>query len=210
MIKRLAFWVLLVLVVSCNQKPEDLPFFNSADFKPEWIAHSDSDYSKIHKIRPFTFKNQSGALVTEKTFKGKIYVADFFFTTCPGICPAMTKNMLSLQEQFISDPDIMLLSHTVTPWIDTVQQLQRYAEEYKVVQEKWHLVTGEKEDIYDLARTSYFAEKEIGLQLGSDDFLHTENFLLIDKKLRIRGIYNGTIESDINRLVEDVRILKKE
>jgi len=197
----------MLLLDSCKQDKITMPYYNSAEFRPEWITHDDLKIREIHTIDTFTFRDQSNNLISNKDFDGKIYISNFFFTTCPGICPQMTANMAILQDAYKDDNRIKLISHTVTPWIDTVQQLKRYAKEYDVIPDKWHLVTGDKETIYDLARNSYFAEKEIGLQLSSDDFLHTENFILVDTKRHIRGIYNGTISSEIDRLTDDISIL---
>jgi len=196
-----------LLLLSCNQKPKTLPFFNSAEFSPEWISDDDAKFDAIHKIADFSFIDQNNQKVTNANFDGRLYVANFFFTTCPGICPQMTNNMAKLQDHYMDDDRIKFLSHSVTPWMDTVKQLRRYAKANGVVSKKWHLVTGDKEVIYNIARQSYFAEKQIGLQLDSDDFLHTENFLLVDHERRIRGIYNGTIDSEMERLMEDIDIL---
>jgi len=195
---------------SCQESNSQLPFFNSADFKPEWIPTNSDKYNSIHKIDEFSFVDQEGRTITNQDFDGKIYVADFFFTTCPGICPQMTDNMKILQEKYKHDDKFKLISHSVTPWLDTVAQLKRYADLYEVDPSKWHLVTGPTDAIYNLARQSYFAEKEIGLQLTEDDFLHTENFLLIDPKRRIRGIYNGTVSDEIDRIEHDIKILQEE
>ena len=199
----------ILTLMSCGTEPEGLPFFNSAEFEPEWISPSQSQFTRIHRIAPFEFMDQEGRVVTNSDFDGRIYIADFFFTTCPSICPQMTDNMVELQEEFKEDTLIKFISHTVMPWIDTIDQLKRYAIEKGVDSQKWHLVTGEQEALYSLARESYFAEKEIGLIKGTDDFLHTENFILVDFKRRIRGIYNGTKTQDMKRLKEDVLILKK-
>lgn len=209
--KILAYYVIccvaIIVVISCSQKPGILPYYNTADFSPEWISDGDAKYNSIHKIAEFSFIDQNNQKVTNANFDGRVYVADFFFTTCPGICPQMTNNMAKLQDNYIDDDRIKFLSHSVTPWMDTVKQLKRYAIANGVVSKKWHLVTGDKEAIYNLARQSYFAEKQIGLQLDSEDFLHTENFLLVDSQRRIRGIYNGTIDSEMIRLKEDIDIL---
>jgi len=209
--KILAYYVIccvaIIVVISCSQKPGILPYYNTADFSPEWISDGDAKYNSIHKIAEFSFIDQNNQKVTNANFDGRVYVADFFFTTCPGICPQMTYNMAKLQANYIDDDRIKFLSHSVTPWMDTVKQLKRYAIANGVVSKKWHLVTGDKEAIYNLARQSYFAEKQIGLQLDSEDFLHTENFLLVDSQRRIRGIYNGTIDSEMIRLKEDIDIL---
>ena len=151
--------------------------------------------------------NQNGETVTEKTFENKIYVADFFFTTCPSICPIMTKNMAEVQASILNDPEVMLLSHTVTPEIDSVTQLRAYANQKGIVDRKWQLVTGDKKQIYELARKSYLAVKEDG-DGGPNDMIHTENFMLIDKEKRIRGFYDGTKKEEIERLLDDIKILK--
>ncbi|MCP4438387.1 MAG: SCO family protein [Aureispira sp.] len=187
-----------------------LPFFNTADFTPEWLAPTDITYQKLHTIGQFEFTNQNGKAVNNQTFEGKIYVADFFFTICPGICPKLTKNMWKVQEAFQTDDDVLLLSHTVAPWMDSVAQLRNYATHQDVQDDKWHLVTGKKESIYRMARQSYFADKDIGMQQDSTSFLHTENLILIDYNGHIRGVYNGTLGVDVNRLIEDIHTLKLE
>lgn len=195
------------LLTSCKSDTAIMPYYNTAEFTPEWLSDDELKVREIHTIGSFSFRDQNNRVITNKDFEGKIYIANFFFTTCPGICPQMTANMALLQEAYKDDDRIKLISHTVTPWIDTVEQLQRYAQEYDVIPDKWYLVTGDKEDIYNLARNSYFVEKEIGLQLSSDDFLHTENFILIDEKQHIRGIYNGTILSELERIKADITTL---
>ena len=210
------FFLFLVIgilwITACHEKAENnsLPFFNHPDFTPEWIDSDSQEFDQIHRIADFEFVNQNGEKVNQQTFAGKIYVADFFFTSCPGICPKLTKRMQSLQEAFKDDDDLLLLSHTVTPWMDSIPRLRHYANVNKVLDDKWHLVTGDKEQIYTLARKSYFADEDIGFQKTSDDFLHTENFILIDKNRRIRGVYNGTQELEVKRLIEDIHVLKLE
>ncbi|GAA4890481.1 SCO family protein [Flaviramulus aquimarinus] len=164
---------------------------------------------KYHKIADFSLTNQNGKIVTQNDYKDKIYVADFFFTTCQTICPIMTNHMVDIQKAIINDDDIMLLSHSVTPEIDTVAQLKRYAKIKGVNDSKWNLVTGDKKQIYQLARKSYLAVKDNG-NGGPFDMVHTENFMLIDKKRQIRGFYDGTNPEDINRLLNDITILKEE
>lgn len=206
----LYFFLSVLILIGCKETMTTLPFFNSAEMTPEWIDKTDSRYKDIHTIRPFTFTNQNNEVVTNETFDDHIYVTDFFFTTCPSICPKMTESMLVLQEEFKNNPEILLLSHSVTPWMDTVEQLKRYANDKGVDDSKWHLVTGEMEEIYNIARKSYFADGKIGMQISDDEFLHTENFILVDKSRRIRGIYNGTMDLDITRLIEDLDILCNE
>ncbi len=164
---------------------------------------------KYHKIADFSLINQNGELVTQDTYKDKIYVADFFFTTCQTICPIMTDHMYQIQKEILSDDEVMLLSHSVTPKIDSVAQLKKYALEKGVIDRKWNLVTGDKKQIYELARKSYLAVKTDGN--GDEyDMIHTENFMLIDKRRQIRGFYDGTNPEDIQRLLQDIAILKKE
>ncbi|RIV73268.1 SCO family protein [Flagellimonas aequoris] len=162
---------------------------------------------KYHTIADFALVNQNGDTITQDNYKGKIYVADFFFTTCPTICPIMTKNMGEIQAAILDDPNIMLLSHSVTPVIDSVPQLKKYALEKGVVDSKWNLVTGDKKQIYELARKSYLAVKTDG-DGGPYDMIHTENFILVDKEKRIRGFYDGTNREEINKLLGDIKILE--
>ncbi|WP_299600952.1 SCO family protein [uncultured Aquimarina sp.] len=211
---KLFFTIILVVltVFSCNTDSEkqSLPFFNSAVFTPEWIAVGSPEYTRIHKIAPFKLTNQDGDIITNETYNGKIYVADFFFATCPGICPKLEKNMSVLQEKYLHDDSIKLLSHTVMPTRDSVEVLKDYAIKNDIVSGKWNLVTGDKEMIYDLARTSYFADEDFVKTKDENAFIHTENFILVDPKGRIRGVYNGTISLEIKRLIRHIEMLKKE
>lgn len=187
-----------------------LPFYKEATFTPHWLQADGEEADIIHSIPNFSLVNQLGQEITEKTFEDKIYIADFFFTTCPGICPKMTANMMVLQDEFINDNDILLLSHSVTPETDSVSTLKRYAETKGVNNEKWHLVTGDRKQIYDLGRQAYFAEEDLGVDKTEDDFLHTENFILIDKNRHIRGIYNGLNKTAVQQLIADVKTLQNE
>lgn len=212
--KNCSIALLIICLVACKQKEpnksrvETLPYYNEATFTPHWISVDDYNLDTFHKISPFSLVNQDGQNVTEKTFEDKIYVADFFFTSCPGICPKMTANMNILQEEFLKDDDVLLLSHSVTPVKDSVSILKRYAESKGVVSNKWHLVTGSQQEIYELGRKDYFVEEDLGIKKGVDDFLHTENFVLIDKNRHIRGIYNGLNKTAINQLIADIETLK--
>jgi protein SCO1/2 len=187
-----------------------LPFFNQPDWTPEWINQTDSAYKNIHTIPSFSFLNQNGKVVDENIVAGKIYVANFFFTKCRNICPKMTNNMHLLQEAFKNDTSILLLSHSVTPETDDVNVLNKYAIENKVDAAKWHLLTGDKKAIYGLAKQQYFAGDTVGYYQSGNEFLHTENFILVDQHRRIRGVYNGTLPIEINRIKEDIAILKSE
>lgn len=193
-----------------NGRVETLPFYNEATFTPRWISANDASLDTFHRISPFNLINQEGDTITEKNFEDKIYVVDFFFTICPGICPKMTANMTELQEEFLADDDVLLLSHSVTPEMDSVSVLKEYAEEKGIVSNKWHLVTGSQQEIYKLGRKDYFVEEDLGLQKEEDEFLHTENFVLIDKNRHIRGIYNGLNKTSIRQLITDIKTLKKE
>ena len=212
------FLLLLILVaISCKNNKEEtvssrvanLPYYNEASFTPKWIATKSDVLKLFHKIPNFSFTNQDGKNITHKTFEDKIYVTDFFFTTCPGICPRMTKNMDIIQQEFIKDSSVLLLSHSVTPTIDSVAQLKKYAID-KNIDKNWHLVTGDKKEIYNLGRQAYFVEEDLGTPKGIDDFLHTENFVLVDKNKHIRGIYNGLNRNAVQQLIADIKTLQKE
>ena len=186
-----------------------LPIFQPAQVNEELVDSTIQHVKKYHTIADFSLINQNGKTVTQDTYNNKIYIADFFFTTCQTICPIMTDHMVILQNQLKLDPDVMLLSHTVTPEIDSVAQLKKYALNKGVLDSKWNLVTGDKKEIYQLARKSYLAVKSYG-DGGEYDMIHTENFILVDQKKRIRGYYDGTLEEDIESLLNDIDILKKE
>lgn len=198
-----------VLIAYFLQKDKALPIYNPSDINPSLVDESVQNVKENHKIRSFSLINQLGDSISEKNFENKIYVADFFFTRCMGICPKMTKQMDRAAKEFKEDNEIMFLSHSVTPIADSVPVLAEYAELYGANPEQWMLVTGDKKEIYDLARKSYFAVTTEGTG-DSTDFIHTENFVLIDKNKRIRGFYDGTSSEDVDRLIEDIRILQKE
>jgi protein SCO1/2 len=187
---------------------EILPIYQPAEVNEKLVDSSIIHVAKYHKISDFKLTNQNGKEITQANYKDKIYIADFFFTTCQDICPVMTKSMYKLQEELKSDNEILLLSHTVIPEIDTVEQLKQYAIENKVDDSKWNLVTGDKKQIYELARKSYLAVEDS--EFNKFDMIHTENFILIDKKKQIRGFYDGTNEKEIEQLLSDIQILKKE
>ena len=187
-----------------------LPVYQPAMIDPKLVDESIQFVKKYHTIAPFTMTNQNGQTITEKDYENKVYVADFFFTTCPSICPIMTKNMFSLQEKLKTKyPEVKLLSYSVTPEIDTVEQLKRYAVENKVDDKIWNLVTGDKKEIYNLARKSYLVVQNDG-NGGPHDMIHTENFVLIDKENRIRGYYDGTDINEMDRLITEIGMLKND
>ncbi len=198
------------IIVEETSRVAYLPYYNEASFTPNWLVPNSIEEQQFHKIPDFKLVNQLGDTITQKSFDNKIYIADFFFTSCPGICLKMTGNMSKLQEEFIDDSEIVLLSHSVTPSIDSVAVLKTYAEKNSIIDTKWHLVTGDKMEIYELGRKHYFVENDLGITKDINDFLHTENFLLIDKNKHIRGIYNGLNRASIAQLITDVKTLQKE
>ena len=212
---KIVFLLIVFCLISCDVEHKkklrkSLPFFNSASFTPEWISENDAKYKDIHTISNFSFVNQYGNKITNETYKDKIYIADFFFTSCPGICPRLATNMRKLQEVYKYDTEVLLLSHSVTPEQDSIPVLKAYAAENKVNVKKWNLVTGERKAIYDLARKSYFADEDFVKTQDDNAFIHTENFVLIDKKGRIRGVYNGTLAIEVDRIIRHIKLLKKE
>ncbi len=197
----------VMTLAGCNQQAErKLPYYDSADFTPRWKMEADT----FHQIRSFNLTDQKGESFTEKAIAGKISVVDFFFTACPGICPKLAVSMAGLQKEFLDDDNIVLLSHSVMPDKDTPAVLQKYAAEKGVNFDKWKLLTGERDEIYDLGRKYYFVEEDEGLERDNDVFLHTENFVLIDSDRRIRGIYNGLDPSSMESLVADIKVLELE
>ena len=186
-----------------------LKVYNPVDVNPSLVHESIKHITKDHKIADFELTNQNGEIITNKNYENKIYIADFFFTRCTNICIAMAYNMNELQEFYKNDDDIMFLSHSVTPVMDSVPVLRKYATEKGVIDGKWNVTTGPKKHIYELARKSYMAVIEEG-DGGEDDFIHTEQFILIDKERRIRGFYDGTDKKDMEKLKTDMRLLKEE
>lgn len=200
--------VIMTIIYNILKVDRVLPIWQPANFKPKLVDSSIQHVKKYHTVADFSFVNQNGETITEKDYENKIYIADFFFTTCQSICPVMTKNMVYIQNELKNDTDVLLLSHSVTPEIDSVAQLKRYAIEKGVDDTKWNLVTGERKQIYDLARKSYLVVEDDGL--NDYGMIHTENFALIDKKRQIRGVYNGISQGGIDSLLVDLKILKKE
>lgn len=201
--------IIIVSIIYSILKPKEvLPTFQPAEVNTELVDSTLHYKKKYHTIADFSLINQNGETITQATYKDKIYVADFFFTTCQTICPIMTDHMVQIQKKLIDDSAVLLLSHTVQPEVDTVAQLKKYALEKGVNDKKWNLVTGEKEQIYNLARKSYLAAKDA--PYSAYELIHTENFILVDKKKRIRGFYDGTLAEDIDRLLYDIAVLKAE
>lgn len=201
--------IIILIFYNILNVDKPLPIYQPANVNSEMVDSTLLDIRKYHTIAGFSLINQNGNTITQDVYKDKIYIADFFFTTCQTICPIMTDHMVKIQSEILNDDEVLLLSYTVTPDIDSVEQLKRYAIEKGVVDKKWNLVTGDKKQIYDLARKSYMAVKTFG-NGDQFDMIHTENFMLIDKKRQIRGYYDGTKPEDIDRLLNDIKILKKE
>ena len=188
---------------------ENLPVYNPIDFNPELVDASLRKTESQHTVAAFELVNHNGKTITEKDYENKIYVTDFFFTRCPSICPIMSNNMEKLQQTFLEDKEVMFLSMSVTPIMDSIPILKKYAEKHGVVDSKWNIATGDKKHIYNLARKSYFAVVDQG-DGGLQDFIHTPNFILIDKEKRIRGVYDGTKDDEIERIIQDISLLQKE
>ena len=201
--------VTISLFYSALKPQKTLPIYNPADVNPELVDSTVQYKSKYHTIADFSFVNQNGDTITQKNYEGKIYVADFFFTTCGSICPKMTTNLADVQKAVLNNPKVMLLSHTVFPEVDSIPVLKAYAIKHGVVDSKWNLVTGDKKEIYTMARKSYLAVK-LGRPDQLYDMVHTENFVLVDKKRRVRGFYDGTNKDEIKRLLDDIDFLCKE
>ncbi len=202
--------IVIVTIIYNLYKPEpQLKVFQPNEFTKELVDSSLQRVRKFHRIADFALLNQYGDTITQKSFDDKIYITDFFFTTCQTICPIMTNHMEQIQQEFKDDKEVMLLSHSVTPEIDDVPVMYEYAKKHNAIKNKWHLVTGDKKEIYDLARKSYFTTKTDG-DGGKYDMIHTENFVLVDKEKRIRGIYDGTDPEEIEKAISDIKTLKKE
>lgn len=201
--------VIITIIYNILKPEERLPVFQPNMVNNELVDSTMQEVRKYHTIKDFKLYNQNGDTITQNFYNDKIYVADFFFTTCQTICPIMTNHMLEIQDKLKDDKEVLLLSHTVIPTHDSVPVLRKYADEKGVVDEKWNLVTGEKHEIYDLARKSYLAAKSTG-DGGAFDMIHTENFVLVDKQKRIRGFYDGTDPTAIKELMQDIQILKRE
>ena len=202
LVKLFAIVLIVLNLLSCNvfSNNEILPYYNSQDLTPNWNT------KKEHRITAFNLVDQNGKNFGSKLLNDKIYIANFFFTTCPGICPKMTKCFKVLQDSISLMNHVELVSFSVMPWIDTVNKLKKYGEENGVNPAKWHLLTGDKSIIYSLGRSSFFADNN--KLTDSTTFLHTDKMYLIDKNQQIRGVYNATNMDDITRVLTDIKALK--
>lgn len=197
---------ILVVVFFLSRKSSELPVYGPQDFNPELVDVSLQNMENHHTVADFKLTNQNGEVITQSDYDHKIYVTDFFFTRCPSICPIMSNNMEKLQQVFLNNDDVMFLSMSVTPEMDSVPVLRKYANDKGVIDSKWNITTGNKKHIYNLARKSYFAVVDQG-DGGLQDFIHTPNFILVDKTKQIRGVYDGTNNDEILRLIDDINIL---
>ncbi|MFN3785055.1 MAG: SCO family protein [Spirosomataceae bacterium] len=189
-----------------------LPYYNEPDFTPIFLENPSEVVHRIpHKIAGFTFFNQDSLIIDSTYIDGKIHVANFIFTSCGSICPTMTSHLKLVDTAFIDLSDeIVFLSFSVTPWLDTPTILKKYKEANSIQNPNWHFLTGSKTEIYELARKSYFAEEDIGFNKDSSEFLHTEHIILVDRNRRIRGIYNGTLRLEMEQLTSDIHHLLSE
>lgn len=202
----------LFFITGCTEKSTvKMPYYNTADFTPVFVDDTAEIAGKItHRLADFSFTDQHAATITQRNIEGKVHVANFFFTSCGSICPKMMANLKKISDAFRNNGQVQLLSYSATPWLDSVPRLKKYADRNGYTSPNWHLLTGKRSEIYQLARTSYFAEESIGFTKDSTQFLHTEHFLLIDRHKRIRGIYNGTLELEAQQLITDIGTLLTE
>lgn len=203
-----------VFLLCCNAPNRDtiaMPYYNTSEFEPIFIKDR-SKVSKIitHTIDNFSFLNQDSITITQSVIENKIHVANFIFTTCGSICPVMTSNFKIVGDSLKNEKEVVLLSYSVTPWIDQPHILKKYREKNGITNSNWHFLTGDRTSIYKLARKSYFAEENLGFSKDSSQFLHTEHIILVDKQKRIRGVYNGTLSLEMHHLIEDIRQLQSE
>ncbi len=205
----LCFLLFAIFLTGCRQASTtaELPYYNRPDFTPEWLNPGEAAGKSLHTIAPFSLTNQDRQIVTNHTVAGKIYVANFFFTSCGSICPRMMNGLRRVRDSL---PGLLVLSHSVMPERDSASRLNAYAKRMNIRDGNWHLLTGNKDSIYQLARRSYFADEEIGYNRTSTEFLHTENCVLIDGQGHIRGVYNATLELEMNKLIRHVRLLEQQ
>lgn len=200
--------IIITIIAQIMTPTRTLRIYQPAEVSVELVDTTLHYVKKYHSIADFSLINQNGKVVTQADYENKIYVADFFFTTCQTICPIMTDHMVKIQESLNDDRNVFLLSHTVTPEIDSVGQLKKYAVEKGVDDKRWNLVTGDRKEIYDLARKSYLVAKDNPYE--EFDLIHTENFVLVDDRRRIRGFYDGTDPDAIDELLQDIKVLEAE
>ena len=195
------------------KKEKELPVINPIDVHEEMVDPELLQIGYGHKIGSFSFTDQEGRRITDKDVRGKVYVAEYFFTTCKTICPIMNSQMQRVHKAYKDNANVKILSFTVDPKNDTVAQMKRYADLHHAEPEQWHFLTGSKEDLYSLARKSFFVLKPAAAENQGDvgsDFIHTNNFVLVDRDMRIRGYYDGTSQKEVDELIKDIDLLLKE
>ena len=195
------------------KEQKDLPIINPIDLQEEMVDPEMLRIGQGHTIGDFSFKNQDNKTINQNDIQEKVFVAEYFFTTCKSICPIMNEQMQRVQKSIKGNPNVKILSFTVDPETDTVAQMKRYANSHNVVKGQWHFLTGKKEDLYRLARKSFFVLKPAEAANQGDvgsDFIHTNNFVLVDQKKRIRGYYDGTSSKEVTQLISDIKILLEE
>lgn len=200
----------LSVAVWCVAGAKTLPYYDTPEFTPRWLSPHSAALDGFHRVPAFEFTNQTGRTVTRSDVDGRIYVASFFFSTCPGICPMIRTKLGKVQAAYATDDEVLILSHSIRPTTDTVDVLRDYAKRHRVIDGKWHLLTGDRDQIYSLARDTYFANEDLRETRSGGDFLHTENLLLIDARGHIRGVYNGLSSAAVGHLIEDIALLKQE
>ena len=196
---------MLSIFLGCFDKSEVLPYYKTPDFMPHFISNKEEAHEEInHTVADFKAFDQNNLIITHGHIEGKVHVANFMFTRCTSICPIMTNHLKIIEKAYFNHKEVSILSFSVTPWSDSIAVLKSFANSYGIKSKNWHFLSGKTEEIYELARKSYFAEKELGFTKDSTDFLHTEHVLLVDKTKRIRGIYNATLKLDMKQLKEDI------
>ncbi len=206
----LSMFAILSWGLAAAAETQTLPYYNSEDFTPHWLDAGAPELEGFHAIPDFSFVNQDGKTVSSDTYNNKVYVASFFFTTCPGICPTLTTKLSLIQKTFLDNDQVRIVSHSAMPEVDQVSVLRTYADTHKIRSEKWDLVTGPRADIYGIAKSAYFASEDMGEPEGKGDFLHTEKLLLIDKNKHIRGVYSGLSDTAMVDLITDINLLLTE
>src|SRR5215207_10155761 len=197
----------LLLTSGCRVRQADLPYYLTPELTPEWVTNATADDPTTHRVGYFRLTSQTGKAVTAASLEGKITVAHFFFTRCRAVCPKTQPHLSWLLRQFPSDPRLQILSHSVTAHADSIPQLLAYAREHNIRDPRWFLLTGAQSEIQTLANQSYFANLNDGRSYGVDDLAHTETVFLVDQDRHIRGVYNGTLQLEMDRLRDDVRQL---
>jgi len=201
----------IAFACSPSEVATTLPYYNTPDFEPQFFENTKAAVAKItHQLKSFSFLDQHGKSISDTLLRGKVHVANFFFSRCTNICPNMIKQMRVIESEFGQNPEVEMLTFSVTPWLDSVSVLKKYADKNNIKSKQWHLLTGDKNAIYTLARKSYFAEENLGFTKDNSQFLHTEHVVLVDKTLRIRGIYNGSLGLEMEQLAKDIKLLLAE